>query len=159
MDKKIVTSYRVYESVAVLTDQNQLLMQAATKAIHNAYAPYSQFNVGAAVLLENGEIVTGSNQENAAYPSGICAERVAVWNAMSHHPEQKIKKVAIIAQSQLRTVNKPVAPCGACRQVLMEYETKQQEPISVIFSGENGPVIEVNSLKDLLPFAFDQSFL
>ncbi|PID68657.1 MAG: cytidine deaminase [Flavobacteriia bacterium] len=159
MDKKIVTSYRVYESVAVLTDQNQLLMQAATKAIHNAYAPYSQFNVGAAVLLENGEIVTGNNQENAAYPSGMCAERVAVWNAMSHYPEQKIKKVAIIAQSPLRTVNKPVAPCGACRQVLMEYESKQQEPISVFFSCENGPVIEVNSLKDLLPFAFDQSFL
>ena len=157
--KAIETPFIKYESIDQLSSEDKSLMNAAQKAIEDSYAPYSQFNVGAAVLLENGKVVTGNNQENAAYPSGMCAERVAVWNAASNYPDQKIKKIAITARSSIKIVDRPVAPCGACRQTLLEYEVKQEEPISILFSGSKGPVIQVNSLKDLLPFAFDQSYL
>ena len=155
----IETPFKKYESIDQLSAEDRSLMDAAQKANENSYAPYSQFNVGAAVLLENGKVVTGNNQENAAYPSGMCAERVAVWNAASNYPDQKIIKIAITARSSIKVVDKPVAPCGACRQTLLEYEVKQKEPITVFFTGNTGPVIQVSSLKDLLPFAFDQSYL
>ena len=122
-------------------------------------APYSHFKVGAAILLENGEVVTGNNQENAAYPSGMCAERVAIWSAASKYPKIAVKKVAIAVKSGNKKIDKPVAPCGACRQSLLEYEIKQKAPIEVFFMGEIGNVIKANSLQDLLPFSFDQSFL
>ncbi len=134
-------------------------MQHAKKAISRAYAPYSGFQVGAAILLANGKIVTGNNQENAAYPSGMCAERVAIWSASSRYPNIVIKKIAITVKSSTKQVDQPVAPCGACRQTLLEYEINQKEPIEVFFMGEIGKVIKANSLQDLLPFSFDQSFL
>ena len=161
MIKKIQlkTSFEVYDSLDVLSQEDKGLMQAAKKAIKSAYAPYSHFQVGAAVLLEDAKVVTGNNQENAAYPSGMCAERVAIWNAASRFPDLKVKKIALAVKSSTKVVDKPVSPCGACRQTLLEYEVKQNEPIAVLFMGEVGKVIKANSLSDLLPFSFDESFL
>ncbi len=153
------TSFTIFESLSELTIDIRALMQEAKNAINSAYAPYSHFQVGAAILLANGKVVIGNNQENAAYPSGMCAERVAVWSAASRYPDVVIKKIAIAVKSKNQEIDKPVAPCGACRQSLLEYEVKQKEPIEVFFMGEIGKVIKANSLKDLLPFSFDQSFL
>jgi len=159
--KKITkqTRFTIYESVLDLEDEDKELMSKAKEAIANSYAPYSHFHVGAAILLENGIVVTGNNQENAAYPSGMCAERVAIWNASSQYPNVVIKKIALTVQSENHQVEAPVAPCGACRQTLLEYEMKQKEPIEVYFMGEVGKVVKAHSLQDLLPFSFDQSFL
>jgi len=147
-----------YEPGELPTDIQQLKRQAEI-ARDNAYAPYSHFRVGAAVLLDNGIIVTGSNQENAAYPSGMCAERVAVWAAGAQYPERKILKIYITARSEHKTVNRPVPPCGACRQSILEYEVKQNEPIEIWFAGEKGPVWKTNSVKNILPLIFDGSDL
>ena len=113
----------------------------------------------APLIKRNGEVITGNNQENAAYPSGMCAERVAVWRASSEYPDQKILKLAITASSSSHITKEPVAPCGACRQTLLEYEKKQVDKIEVYFMGEVGKVIKTASLVDLLPIAFDRSFL
>ena len=134
-------------------------MLKAIETKQKAYAPYSKFKVGAALLLENGVIITGNNQENAAYPSGICAERVAIWRASSEYPNQKVLQLAISASSSTHIVKEPVAPCGACRQTLSEYEIKQDAPMEVYFMGETGNILKSNSLIDLLPVAFDKSFL
>jgi cytidine deaminase (EC 3.5.4.5) len=115
------------------------------------------FNVGAAILLENGAYVLGNNQENAAYPSGMCAERVAIWTAGSKYPNITIKKIAITASSSKVKVDTPVGPCGACRQTMLEFEVNQKQPFQVLFMGEVGNVVKTNSLKDLLPFSFDGS--
>ena len=156
---EIKTEITVFESINELSESIKLLMDKAIEAKATAYAPYSKFKVGAALLLENGTIVTGNNQENAAYPSGICAERVAIWKASSDFPDQKIKSLAISASSSSQITSEPVAPCGACRQSLFEYEIKQKEGIEVYFMGEIGKVIKTNSILDLLPIAFDKSFL
>jgi len=153
------TPFSIFDSQAELPSEIQKLMQLAQDAITRAYAPYSHFQVGAALLLENGKIVTGNNQENAAYPSGMCAERVAIWSASSQYPNVVVKKIVITVKSTLKEVDKPVAPCGACRQTLLEYEHKQKKPIEVYFMGETGQVVLAHSLQDLLPFAFDESFL
>ncbi len=153
------TEIEVFESIEELSESFKALMKKAIEAKAMAYAPYSKFKVGAALLLENGIIVTGNNQENAAYPSGICAERVAIWKAASDHPNQKIISLAITASSSSQITSEPVAPCGACRQSLFEYEIKQKEAIEVCFMGEIGKVIKTNSIQDLLPIAFDKSFL
>ena len=157
--KTIDTQFTLFTSIDELSNEDKHLMLEAQKAAVHAYAPYSQFHVGAAILLVNGKIVTGNNQENAAYPSGICAERVAIWHASSQYPGVRILKIAITVKSKLKIVDTPVSPCGACRQTLLEYEVNQKEPIEVFFTGEVGIVIKANSLNDLLPFAFDQSFL
>lgn len=149
----------MYNSKSDLPDAIQELMQHAKKAIDRSYAPYSNFHVGAAILLENGKIVTGNNQENAAYPSGMCAERVAIWSASSQYPNVGIIRIALTVKSSHKQVDKPVAPCGACRQTLLEYEIKQKKPIAIYFMGEVGKVVQAHSLNDLLPFSFDQSFL
>jgi len=156
---EITTQITVFESIEELSDSVRDLMNKAIEVKENAYAPYSNFRVGAALLLENGTIVTGNNQENAAYPSGICAERVAIWKASSEFPNHKILKLAISASSSTQLTKEPVAPCGACRQTLSEYELKQKDKIEVYFMGEVGKVIKTNSLLDLLPIAFDKSFL
>ena len=111
------------------------------------------------MLLENGTIVTGNNQENAAYPSGMCAERVAIWKASSDFPNEKILKLAISASSSSQILKEPVAPCGGCRQTLSEYELKQKDKIETYFMGEIGKIIMTDSLLNLLPIAFDKSFL
>ncbi|WP_300027400.1 cytidine deaminase [uncultured Maribacter sp.] len=157
--KKISFDITVYDSLSELSSGDQNLMSVAVKARKRAYAPYSSFNVGASVLLENGEIIEGNNQENASYPSGLCAERVAVFYAGSKYPGMKIKAIAITAASLNHEVNQPAAPCGNCRQAISEYEFRQQEPIKILLMGETGSVIECNSLADLLPLGFNSSFL
>ena len=156
---EISASATVYKDVSQLPEDDKALMNKAIEARKNAYAPYSKFNVGAALLLDNGEIVLGNNQENAAYPSGMCAERVAIWKAGSTFPGVKIKKLAITASSTIKKVDKPVGPCGACRQTLSEFEINQKEPFPVLFMGEIGEVVKTESLLSLLPFSFDSSYL
>jgi len=143
---EIKTQITVFDAIDELSDSAKNLMEKAIIAKQNAYAPYSKFKVGAALLLEDGTIVTGNNQENAAYPSGMCAERVAIWKASSDFPNLKILK-------------EPVAPCGGCRQTLSEYELKQKDKIETYFMGEIGKRIMTDSLLNLLPIAFDKSFL
>ena len=155
----ITSSANVYSNLGELSTEDQMLMNKAIEARGNAYAPYSKFHVGAALLLDNGEIVMGNNQENAAYPSGMCAERVAIWQAGSLFPGVKIKKLAISASSTITKVDKPIGPCGACRQTLSEYEINQKEPFPVIFMGEVGEIVKTPSLLSLLPFSFDSSYL
>lgn len=152
-------SATTYKSICQLDNTDFNLMQKAVEARKKAYAPYSKFNVGCAILLDNETIVLGNNQENAAYPSGMCAERIAIWKASSEFPNVKIKKIAITAASSLNKVDKPIAPCGGCRQTLSEYEINQKQPIEIIFMGEIGQVVKINSLLDLLPFSFDSSYL
>ena len=135
------------------------LMQQAILARANAYAPYSKFHVGAAVLLENGKVVIGNNQENASYPSGLCAERVAIFQAGALYPGIAIKTVAITATSKNYIVEEPAAPCGNCRQAIIEYEQKQKTPIAILLMGEKGEVIKITSMADILPLAFSSSFL
>ena len=156
---KITSSATVYSNLGELSTEDQILMNKAIEARGNAYAPYSKFHVGAALLLDNGEIVLGNNQENAAYPSGMCAERVAIWQAGALFPGVKIKKLAISASSTITKVDKPIGPCGACRQTLSEYEINQKEPFPIIFMGEVGEIIKTPSLLSLLPFSFDSSYL
>lgn len=156
---KISTNFIVYDNFDELSEQDFLLFNEAKKARNNAYAPYSKFQVGCALLLENGEIVIGNNQENAAYPSGMCAERVAIWSASSCFPNSKINKIFITAKSNTRLVIEPVAPCGACRQSILEYEVKQQGEIEIFFTGEKGKIVKSNSVANLLPLGFDKSML
>ncbi|QVY67311.1 cytidine deaminase [Polaribacter sp. Q13] len=156
---EVSTSATVYKDISELSVEDQKLMQKAIEARKKAYAPYSKFHVGAALLLDNGEIVLGNNQESAAYPSGMCAERVAIWKAGSTYPNMKIKKLAITASSSITKVNKPIGPCGACRQTLSEYEINQKTPFQVLFMGEVGEVVVTESLLSLLPFSFDSTYL
>jgi cytidine deaminase len=120
-----------------------------------AYAPYSQFHVGAAILLENGTMVEGNNQENAAYPSGLCAERVAIFSVGANFPNQPIRAIAITASSATYVSVEPVTPCGACRQSMLEYELKQNTPIAVYLVSPSDEVIVIPSVSQLLPLHFD----
>jgi cytidine deaminase len=155
----INTKLSVFESIAELSTEIQDLMHQAVEVRKKAYAPYSKFRVGAALLLDNGQVVLGSNQENAAYPSGLCAERVAIFYAGANFPEAKIVKIAISATSDLNPNTTPIPPCGACRQSIAEYEFKQEAPIEMFFMGESGMIYKSDSLKNLLPFTFDKNFL
>jgi cytidine deaminase len=155
----INTQLFAFETLNELPLDVQNLMQKAIEVRRNAYAPYSNFLVGTAILLDNGEIVVGSNQENAAYPSGLCAERVAVFYAGAVYPDSKIVKMAITAGSELSVTSKPIPPCGACRQSVYEYEFKQDSSIEIYFMGEIGEVYKSNSIQNLLPLTFDKNFL
>ncbi|WP_298488889.1 cytidine deaminase [uncultured Maribacter sp.] len=157
--KKVSFDISVFSSIDELGDRDEKLMKRAIEARKNAYSPYSNFTVGAAVLLENGEIVLGNNQENAAYPSGLCAERVAVFYAGANYPGVKIKAIAITATSINYKVDAPAAPCGNCRQAISEYEINQESPIELFLMGETGKVIKCNAIADILPLAFTSSFL
>ncbi|RLJ67170.1 cytidine deaminase [Lacinutrix venerupis] len=156
---KIESKLYIFDSLKETPENIQSLMQEAIKARENAYAPYSNFHVGAAILLDNGEIVSGSNQENASYPSGLCAERTAIFYAGAKFPKAKIIKMAITAASKNQKTSEPIPPCGACRQSIAEYETKQNQPVEIYFMGEIGKVMKSNSLANLLPFGFDSSNL
>ena len=142
-----------------LTAQETNLMVHAIEARSKAYAPYSNFTVGAAILLDNGEVVQGSNQENAAYPSGLCAERVAIYYAGATYPEAKILKMFITASPKDRDLDLPIPPCGSCRQAIAEYELKQDVPIEIFFMGAQGAIYKSLSLKNILPFVFDKNHL
>lgn len=138
---------------ADVAPETQALLEAAHDAARKAYAPYSNFRVGAAALLDNGEVVSGSNQENAAYPSGLCAERVTVFYANSRFPEAKILRLVIYAETDKGPVLTPIAPCGACRQVLLEKESTQGSPISVSLAGA-AELYTIPSVERLLPLSF-----
>lgn len=159
IEKQILSTIQIFDSVSELPEHIQKLMKSAVEARETAYAPYSKFKVGAALILENGDVVLGSNQENASYPSGLCAERTAIYAAGANYPSQKIKALAITAKSTKHEVLEPIAPCGACRQAIAEYEQKQKKPIEIYFTGSAGKVMHVNSLLDILPLAFDNKFL
>ena len=156
---KIESTFTVFDNLTELSKDVSYLMQKAIEARQKAYAPYSNFTVGAAILMENKEIVTGSNQENASYPSGLCAERTAIYFAGSQFPNVKIIRMAITAGSKIKQTTEPIPPCGACRQAISEYEVKQNVPIEIYFMGETGKIVKSNSLANLLPLIFDKSFL
>lgn len=155
----ITTQFQAFDAIKDLPNEIQNLMEQAVEIRKNAYAPYSKFRVGAALLLDNGKIVLGSNQENAAYPSGLCAERVAVFHAGAVYPDAKILKMAITAASDTNTTSTPIPPCGSCRQSIAEYEIRQESPIEIYFMGEIGTIYKSESLKNLLPFMFDKKYL
>ncbi len=149
----------IYNSENELSQEEAKLLEKAVSARKKAYSPYSNFQVGAAVLLESGKIVIGNNQENASYPSGLCAERVAVFQAGALFPTQRIIAIAISATSKNYVVNTPAGPCGNCRQSIAEYEQKQKTPITILMRGEKGKIYKSNSIGELLPLAFNNSFL
>ena len=157
--QKIEIQLEVFETLSELPKDIQELMDKAQQARENAYAPYSRFRVGAALRLSSGEIVMGNNQENAAFPSGLCAERVAVFNAGANFPNQNITAIAISTRSEKQQITEAIAPCGACRQSLAEYEQRQKSPIAIYFMGETGKIIKVASVNDLLPLGFDAKYL
>lgn len=134
------------------------LIERAKLATQNAYAPYSGFRVGAAVLLSNGQIIQGSNQENAAYPSGLCAERVALFTANAEYPDTKVEVIAIAAFHDGDYTETPCCPCGSCRQTMLEVENRYEYPIKVIMYGKD-KIYEVESAKALLPLSFDKGSL
>ncbi len=136
-----------------LSDSEQELVRSAIKATHNAYANYSRFYVGAALRLANGQIVIGANQENAAFPSGLCAERSAIFAAQSQQPELPITTLAIAASNDEGLLKDPITPCGACRQVILEMEDRYKRPVRILLFGARA-VYAVNSVKDLLPLSF-----
>lgn len=145
---------QAYEATSELSHQQQILVSAAIDAAKCAWAPYSGFLVGAALLLENGEIVIGSNQENAAFPSGMCAERVALFQAGARFPEVAVKELAIVALKNSELIPHPVAPCGACRQVFVETEHRAKKPFSLILAGSN-QIFCLDRATSLLPLAFN----
>lgn len=157
-EKKIELSF-ISAHISELSEQEQQLVANAKTAFKTAYAPYSGFLVGASVLLENGEIINGSNQENVAYPSGLCAERVALFYAGAKYPDVKIKTIAISVLSKNFAVKDVISPCGACRQVLAEYEDKQEQAIKVILHSPTDQVLIANTVEDLLPFMFKSPHL
>lgn len=155
----ITTEIEVYPSVKDLAKKDAELLAEAQKMTKTAYAPYSNFNVGAALLLENGKIITGNNQENAAYPSGLCAERVAIYSAGAHYPNSAVKSIAISVKAKKMVIKEPLSPCGSCRQAIAEYENKFGKPIRIIMSGEKGAIYIAKSIESLLPLMFSKKYL
>ena len=156
--KKLTISFTEYNSESELPESIKNLIINAKKTALNAYAPYSKFIVGAAVLLANGKIITGNNQENSAYPSGLCAERVALFYANAQYPKVAVEAIAIVAFQNKKEVLNPIYPCGACRQVILESQSKQQTPIKLFFAGQNC-IHSVDDASNLLPLKFDKDSL
>ena len=156
MTEKQITAKITFCALDELSEEEKSLILMAKIASSKAYAPYSSFQVGAAVLLDNGEILTGNNQENAAYSSGLCAERVALFYANARFPEAKVLTLAIAAQNMIGFSNQPVSPCGSCRQVLLESENRYKSKIRILLYGAEEIAI-VDSVRDLLPLSFDVS--
>jgi len=155
---QIITTVFEYDSIDELSKEDQVLVKNAKEAAHRSYAPYSKFNVGAALQLANGEIVQGNNQENSAYPSGLCAERVAIFYANAKFPDVAVKAIAITSRTNGSFLDTPVPPCGSCRQVLLETEDRYNQPIKVILCGEKKIRI-VENIKELLPLYFEKGML
>ena len=151
--------FQVYSDFKSLERADALLLEAARSATVHAYAPYSKFRVGAAVLLASGQIVSGSNQENASFPAGICAERVALSAASATYPGVAITAVALTLIQESGNSDQPISPCGICRQTMVEYETRFNHPIRIILGGETGEIFIMNRATDLLPFAFSSKEL
>lgn len=158
-EKKVEFSYEELNDSSELNDADQQLLTKARLVTNQAYAPYSNFHVGAVAKMENGETVSGTNQENASYPVGICAERVLLGSAASLFPNIPITTMAISYNSKEIKSDHPISPCGMCRQALVEYETRTQKPIRIILSGQEGKVFIITTASNLLPFAFTKSEL
>lgn len=156
--KKYEFEYEVFDDIKELNEKDAWLLREARAVTENAYAPYSEFHVGAVAMLENGEVVAGTNQENASYPVGICAERVLLGNAATLYKGVPIETMAIsyISKSEREPVKSdhPISPCGMCRQSLLEYETRTKKTIRLILSGQEGKVFVIKTASMLLPFAF-----
>lgn len=152
--QELTITFWEFDSEQELGKKDAELLERAKLITDTAYAPYSQFHVGAALLLKNGQIVTGNNQENVAYPSGLCAERVAIYAAGAHFPDVPIEAIAVTCKSKTFHVTEPLSPCGACRQAIAEYEMRYKTNIRIILAGETGKIRVVNSISDLLPFMF-----
>lgn len=158
MIKKTITfDLEVHEDDASMSTEDQALLSSARSALERAYAPYSNFRVAAAVKLANGEVVEGTNQENAAYPSGLCAERVALFAAKSRYPDAGVESIAIVTHHE--ELSSPVAPCGACRQVILEYQTNQKTAIRFLLSARKGTVYTLSDARSLLPLHFSKEDL
>ncbi len=154
MEKEITIKYSEFLNWKELPLNEIEMVEKAYSMCEKAYAPYSNFQVGATVFLSNGELVSGNNQENIAYSSGLCAERVALFFVGANFPNESIKTIVIVAKGDLVPFDKLLSPCGSCRQVLMESEMRQEKPIRVVLVSQNGQTIVFNSVLDLLPFAF-----
>lgn len=151
---KIEFSYGVYDDIAQLSDEDAMLLSKAREVTKDAYAPYSNFHVGAVAILENGALMAGTNQENASYPVGTCAERVLLGSLAMLQPGVAVKSMAISYSSSSVKSDHPISPCGMCRQALLEYESRLQKPIRLILGGMEGKVFVIESASLLLPFAF-----
>lgn len=151
--------YQEYASIDDLDGSDAELLREAEAALELAYAPYSRFQVGAALRLEKGGIYTGNNQENVAYPSGLCAERVALFHAMSKNPGAIVSTIAIAAKSQDFELSRIITPCGSCRQALLEYEVNSASPMRLIMGSSHGTIIVVGSVLSLLPLSFCETKL
>ncbi len=153
--EKFSFEYNVFDSLSELQEDNKTLITKANSISKTAYAPYSKFHVGAAVELEDGQVFASSNQENASYPVGICAERGLLAYVNANFPNIKVKKLAVSTIN----INYPLPPCGMCRQYILEIENKQEQNIEIFLSGNEGQILNVESAKDLLPFYFTEDFL
>jgi len=153
MDKEFKFTYKTLP-LESLDGNDILLVEKAVSGMDNAYAPYSNFKVGASVKLENGEIVVGNNQENIAYPSGLCAERVALFYVGANYPNVSVETICIVAKGDLIPIDSILAPCGSCRQVMIESEQRQSKPIRVILVNQNKTVVVIETVKHFLPFIF-----
>ena len=153
MKKSITIPYTEIADRQELSTEWMLLLDEATKATNHSHAPYSNYFVGCSLELENGEIILGYNQENVAFPSGLCAERVALFKYGTEHAS-KITRMAVTARSPLHLTQHPITSCGGCLQVMIEFEKRQKQPIAVLFAGETGVVQIFDSVADLIPFAF-----
>ncbi len=152
--RKFEFSFDVYESIDELSKEDQELLKHARSVTENAYAPYSHFYVGAAARLTNGKIVSGSNQENASFPVGICAERVLLGSVSSLYPGTPIETMAVSYQSKVVQSDHPISPCGMCRQSLQEFEARMKKPVRLLLAGMEGKVYVIKSASQLLPLAF-----
>jgi cytidine deaminase len=153
-ENKFEFSYKVYDSIEELPEEQQWLLNEAREVTEQAYAPYSRFQVGAIARLANGEIVAGTNQENASFPVGLCAERVLLASVSSIFPKIPVETVAISYKSETQKSDHPISPCGICRQSLQEFESRVGHPIQLILGGITGPVYVIDSASKLLPLAF-----
>ena len=152
--KEIKIAYTEYESLHQLEAEDRALAEAAIEATASSYAPYSNFNVGAAVLFNDGVMIQGSNQENAAYPSGLCAERTALFYASASRPDKAMTAIAIAAGQNGQLLEMPATPCGACRQVMAQYQLKSGLPMKVLLVGAH-KIWKFEKIDDLLPLIFD----
>jgi len=159
INHEIKINFKEYSSLEELNKEDHDLCLQAVKALENSHSPYSKFRVGAALRLESGKIIYGSNQENVAYPSGLCAERVALFNWGANHPHDPIESIAVTAHSDEFEITKPIASCGACLQVLAEYEKILNKPIKVLLFCNKGPVWVMNGVESFLPFLFFENRL
>ncbi|WGQ12111.1 cytidine deaminase [Pedobacter gandavensis] len=158
-ERNFTISYQSFKGLEALNEKDQALCLKAEEALKTSYSPYSGFKVGTAIQLKGGRVVLGSNQENVAYPSGLCAERVALFAIGSEDPNAVIESMAITAKTDNFVIEKPVTCCGGCLQVMAEFEQKQNQEIEILFYCINGEILKVKGVKNLMPFAFVESRL